>query len=194
MDRGPRTHPDSPPEDAAARPPVPAPRPRTGHLTVVFLAVIGAGLLVGGLIPDGEAEGGPLVDSPAPEIVMDDFDGGRWTLSGQLADRPGPTVVNLWASWCLPCREEIPELARFSVRNPDVAVVGVAVEDRPEDARRMAEELAPPYPMGIDSTGRLRERYPGFGIPATFVIDGQGVVRHQIERPVTAEELEELIG
>jgi cytochrome c biogenesis protein CcmG, thiol:disulfide interchange protein DsbE len=174
----------------------PAPfRPRMGRLTAVFLSVIAAGLLIGGLVPDDEvADGGPMVGSNAPEIAMDTFDGGRWTLSEHLALGRGTTVVNFWASWCVPCREEIPELSRFAVDNPGVTVVGVAVNDQPEPARRLASELEPSYLVGIDATGRLRDLYPGFGIPATFVIDAQGVVRHQIERQVTARELADLIG
>ena len=61
-----------------------------------------------------------------------------------------------------------------------------------KDARSLAEQLEPSYPTGFDTTGRLRDRYIGFGLPATFIIDQNGVITTQIEGPVTARLLEEL--
>jgi cytochrome c biogenesis protein CcmG, thiol:disulfide interchange protein DsbE len=165
--------------------------PARGRLTLVFLAVIALGLIVArGLAPpaDDAAVQGPL-SGPAPEVVLSTFDGGEWRLSTHLADDGRPVVLNLWASWCIPCREEIPELSSFATDNPNVAVVGVAVNDREASAQALADELQPAYLVGLDATGRLRDRYPSVGMPFTVVIDGQGMIRWSKAGGVTADEL-----
>lgn len=175
--------------------PLPDPLPpRTGKLTLLFLAVVAVGLGLAALLRTPVNEGGPMAESVAPEVVNNLFDGGIWRLSVHLAEDGRPVILNLWASWCLPCREEIPELSTFAVDNPDWAVIGVAVNDREADARALAEELAPSYPVGMDATGTLRDRYASFGMPVTYVIDPSGVIRHQIEGGITAAELESLLG
>ncbi len=167
-----------------------------GRLTLVFvIVVVGAVAVARGLAApdDGSGDGpGRLVGTIAPEVVVDAFDGQTWRLSRSLGERP--VVLNLWASYCPPCVEEIPELSRFSTENPDVLVVGAAVRDEPEAARALVEELQPAYRIGMDATGRLRDALPTVGLPATFVIDESGVITHQFERPVTAEDLEHAIG
>jgi thiol-disulfide isomerase/thioredoxin len=161
-------------------------------LTLIFLGVIGAALLLGWILAPADP-GGAAVGSTAPEISMDVFDGSSWTLSGALDAGAGPLVVNLWASWCAPCKEEIPELSDFAERHPDVMVVGVAVQDRPEDARMLAAELAPSYPMGVATSDAVTGDYAVIGLPATFVIDGDGALRLRFDRQITAADLESAI-
>lgn len=155
---------------------------------MVFVAVAGLTWLVAQGLADSGAADGALVGMTAPETIVETFDGGTWRLSESMGD--GPVVVNLWASYCPPCIEEIPELSRFSTDHPRVTVVGVAVRDDPDDARRMAADLQPTYVIGLDATGRLRDALPTVGLPSTFVIDQSGIIVAQFERPVTAEDLE----
>lgn len=168
--------------------------PARGRLTLVFVAVIAVGLLVARTVGD-PSEGSPgELGGIAPEVVMDVFDGTRWTLSEHLATDGRPVVLNLWASWCIPCRDEIPELSAFATENPDVAVIGVAVNDTEADARALADELLPTYLVGMDATGRLRDRYPSPGMPFTVLIDSQGVIRWSYAGGVTAEQLFEAVS
>lgn len=167
-------------------------RSPTGRLTLIFLVVVGVGLTIGWQMR-APAETG-IVGMVAPEVVIEAFDGSTWVLSTHLSSDGRPVVLNLWASWCEPCREEIPELTAFAADNPGVVVVGAAVEDRPQAAAALAEELAPGYLVGMDATGRLLESYPSFGMPVTVYIDGGGIVRARIEGGVTQRQLERTIG
>ncbi|MEM6792715.1 MAG: TlpA disulfide reductase family protein [Acidobacteriota bacterium] len=102
------------------------------------------------------------------------------TLEGQpvsLADFKGRTVVlNFWATWCPPCRVELPSFIRFARKNPDVAVLGLSVQSPPEDLRAAIEEKAIPYPVLIVD-GAVAEAYGVTSLPTTVVIDSEGRVR-----------------
>ena len=166
-------------------------RPARGRLTIVFVVVIGIGLLVAQAVGDpGDDGSGGSLSGVAPEVALLGFDGESWRLSDHLRDDGRPVVLNLWASWCIPCREEIPELSDFADSHPGFVLVGVAVNDTLADAEQLASELAPRYLVGMDATGRLRDRYPSVGMPFTVVIDGQGIIRWSKAGGVTAAELE----
>lgn len=160
---------------------------------MIFLGVVAGGVGLSMLFGSDVEIGGPMQGRTAPEVAMTGFDGGEWRLSEHLAVDGRPVVLNLWASWCKPCEEEIPELSRFAVAHPDVAVVGVAIRDEFEAAKALIDRLQPDYLTGFDATGRLRDMYVGFGMPATFFIDSQGIVSRQIDGPLTAEDLESII-
>lgn len=166
--------------------------PARGRLTLVFLLVVAVGLVVAQAI--GEPEEGSSLSGPAPEVVIIGFDGTEWRLSTHLADDGRPVVLNLWASWCIPCREEMPELSVFADAHPDWLVVGAAVNDVETDARELAAELAPRYLVGMDATGRLRDRYPSVGMPFTVVIDRSGIIRWSKPGGVTAAELAGIVA
>jgi len=127
----------------------------------------------------------------APDFYVDLLDGGRFTLDDHISDDGRPLVLNLWASWCLPCREEIPDLSAFATANPEISVVGVAVEDRLEDARAFAAELRPSYPLAFANPG-FDESYPNFGLPVTYFLDEDGVVTNVFNGVLTIETLEEM--
>lgn len=166
-------------------------QPARGRLTIVFVVVIAVGLLVAQAVGDpGDNGSGGTLSGVAPEVVMTGFDGEEWRLSEHLGDDGRPVVLNLWASWCIPCRDEIPELSAFADSHPEFLLVGVAVNDTLEEARQLASDLEPRYMVGMDDTGRLRDRYPSVGMPFTVVIDGQGIIRWSKAGGVTASELE----
>lgn len=168
-----------------------------GRLTLIFLVAVAGGLVaavVAGGGSTGEAEDPAPVDRQAPEAVVTGFDGTTWSLTEHLATDGRPVVLNLWASWCPPCREEIPVISAFADAHPEVLVVGAAVDDRYEDARALAEELAPTYLVGFDTGGELRRGYPSFGLPVTFVIGSDGVVTTRLDGIVTVERLESALG
>jgi cytochrome c biogenesis protein CcmG, thiol:disulfide interchange protein DsbE len=166
-------------------------RPARGRLTLVFLLVVGIGILIGrGLAAPGDDGTGGSLTGNAPEVVLIGFDGAEWRLSEHLVEDGRPVILNLWASWCIPCRQEIPALTAFASSHHEFAVVGVAVEDRPGPASAFAVELQPGYLVGMDGTGRLRDLYPSVGMPFTVVIDVQGVIRWSKVGGVTADDLE----
>ena len=155
-------------------------------LTGVFVGVVVAGLLVAWLL--GKL-GGATEGDLASNFTVELFDGGSFTLSEHLEDDGRPLVLNLWASWCPPCRTEMPEISAYADANPDIAVLGVAVEDRWEDALGFANEIQVSYLLGFGDD-QFRAAYPSFGLPATFFINPDGTIAKVINGIVTEESLD----
>jgi thiol-disulfide isomerase/thioredoxin len=153
------------------------------------VGVVVVGLAIAWLLSDDTevAE----VDGVAPSFSVELLDGGSFTLDDHLADDGRPLVLNLWASWCLPCRDEIPDISDFAEAHADVAVLGVAVEDVLEDSQSFANELAPSYPLAFGGQ-EFREAYPTVGLPATFIVESDGTVSSIVNGIVDQESLEEL--
>jgi cytochrome c biogenesis protein CcmG/thiol:disulfide interchange protein DsbE len=133
------------------------------------------GLVVAWVVPSGDVEIAE-VGRPAPDFTVSLLSGGTFTLSEQLAADNRPIVLNLWASWCIPCRTETPDISAFAVANPDVKVIGVAVEDTETAARAFAEEFAPSYDLGF-ADDAFEAAYPNFGLPVTYIIGANGVIQ-----------------
>lgn len=168
-------------------------RPTPGKLTMVFLAVIAVGFALGTALDAPDTQGGPMVGRIAPEVTADLFETGNFRLSDHLTNDGRPLVLNLWASWCLECRAEFPALSDFAVSHPEIAVVGVAVNEPRSDSLAFWNEEEPDFVVGWDPTQRLRDSYPGVGLPVTFIIDEAGTVIHQIDGgAVTADLLASL--
>ena len=145
----------------------------SGRALFAFLAVLAVvGLLGFGLLSKGEAQiavGEPVPDRELPVL------GGEG--SGSIADYRGRWVlVNLWASWCVPCRAEAPELDRFArrYRQRSVTVVGINVQDNSDDALAFLDEFETTYPQ-LRSVGDERsEAFGSTGVPENFLVDPKG--------------------
>lgn len=161
--------------------PGPLPRRRL-LLTGVFVAVVAVGLISAWAL--GGVAGGEDTDL-APDFTVTTFDGRTFTLSQHLADDGRPVLLNLWASWCAPCRAEIPAISAWSQANPEVYVIGVAVEDVESAARELAAELQPSYELAMGDE-IFRSNYPSLGLPATYVIDESGRI-DQIHNGILTE-------
>lgn len=136
---------------------------------------------------------GALAGEPAPDILLPLFDGSEFVLSHHLSVDGRPVVLNLWASWCTPCRREIPEFSRVAEANPGVAFVGAAVEDAPGPAKAFAAEVGASYPMGIDEHLTVKSGYPFVGLPVTYLIGADGTVARQIQGQLNAATLQAFI-
>ena len=99
------------------------------------------------------------------------------------------TVVNVWASWCVPCREEHPLLMELAKRR-DIRLYGIDYKDEPENARRFIGTLGLPFEaMGVDEDGRVAIDFGVYGVPETFIVDGAGKIRFKWIGPLTPEAL-----
>lgn len=121
----------------------------------------------GELLPADERE-------PAPDVEAETVDGEVIA----LADLEGPVVVNFWGSWCGPCIEEAPTLARLHDAYTDegVSFIGVNVRDSERGAERFAEEVGKPFPSWFDQPGEIAASFGGIGpavMPSTLLLDGQ---------------------
>ena len=112
---------------------------------------------------------------PAPDFTVDILDGDRKTLKDY---RGKPVVLNFWASWCGPCREEMPDLVGISRKYGDrVNFVGIIFQDEEAAARRFIKDFDVKYENGLDPGGAAARTYKITGIPTTLVIDARGVLR-----------------
>lgn len=151
---------------------------------VVFLAI--------GLNLDPREVPSPLIDKPAPEfaaanlnrpnevIKRDDMLGKVW-------------LLNVWASWCGACRDEHPVLVAFSKKGL-VPIYGLNYKDKRDDGLGWLKEFGNPYTESLfDPDGRIGINYGVYGVPETFVIDRQGVIRYKQIGPITPEVLRDKI-
>ena len=128
------------------------------------------------------------VGSAAPEFTVELIGGGTFSLSEHLAEDGRPLILNLWASWCVPCREEMPALSAYASQHPEVALLGVSVEDAASDSEDFAAQLDISYPLGLGDE-EFRASYPSFGLPATYYLDDEGTVVEMINGIVDEEAL-----
>jgi cytochrome c biogenesis protein CcmG, thiol:disulfide interchange protein DsbE len=97
------------------------------------------------------------------------------------------SVVNIWASWCGPCRLEHPVLMELS-RRTDIRLYGINNKDKPENARRFLGTLGQPFAaIGADVNGRTTIDWGSYGVPETFIVDGKGIIRFKWIGPLSAE-------
>jgi thiol-disulfide isomerase/thioredoxin len=158
------------------------------RLTGVFVLVVVTGLLIGWVFQPA-SKGVAQVGGPAPDFTVEVFQGDPFTLS-KVAK---PVVLNFWASWCGPCRTEIPAISAFAEANPDVQVIGVAVDDVEQSARDFAAEIEASYPLAL-GTDEIEDAYPRIGLPATYIIDEDGLVTEVFNGVVDEDLLAELLG
>ena len=128
----------------------------------------------------------------APDFTLTQFDGQAFRLSDQ---RGKVVVINFWASWCLPCRQEAPALEATwrAYRDRGVVFVGVDYVDTDAEARRYMAEFDITYPNGPDLGTRISQLYRIKGVPETYFVNAKGDLRGVIIGPTTASELQQRI-
>lgn len=178
--------------------PIPIEVRRSRRLLHVIALLIVVAPLVWWLIGSEAATdtAGRLAAEPgglAPDFTLTLFDGTRFTLSRHLQDDGRPVVMNFWASWCVPCREEMPSFDRVSQRRPDVFILGVAVRDSEDEARAFAAEIGVGYPLGLDTGGAILNLYPIIGLPTTWFISADGRIADIRAGQLDQDEIERLI-
>lgn len=124
---------------------------------------------------------------PAPAFVLVDLDGKRWTLDELQGT---PVVLNFWSTWCGPCKYEHPLLQQAQTVHPDVRFLGVIYSDTADKARRYLQRAGSTYPNLVDEGNRVSIQYAVQGVPETFFIDRQGVIRYKKTGPLGAAELQ----
>lgn len=131
-----------------------------------------------------------LIDKPAPTLTLAPLDGlmrdGAPVPGLAPADFSGQvTLLNVFASWCGPCRQEHPVLMELA-KDPRVRVVGLNYKDEPENARRFLGALGNPYAaVGVDPAGRAAIDWGVYGVPETFVVGPDGRIRFKFVGPLT---------
>ncbi len=166
---------------------------RTGVLTAGMVVILGLGLVFGLRLSQGvRVAESPLVGKPAPDVNLVMLDGTKFRLSDFFGR---PIVVNFWASWCIPCRDEAPRLESFAQRSAaeGVAVIGVVWNDSRSAARAFRTEFGLTYPQAIDPGARAANEFGVRGVPETFVIDPNGVIMAKVVGAVGPRTLDDVL-
>lgn len=164
-------------------------------LVACTFAVAGCGRELPAEAMIGSSSTAPADRMPAPSLHGTTLDGNQLDVS-EL--RGKVVILNGWASWCAPCREEIPDLVALSdgTDPEDVAVVGINVSDDSESATAFAQELGIHYPSIVDSSGALWATIPGIppkALPSTVVLDRNGRIAMTVVGKVNSTELSEAV-
>jgi cytochrome c biogenesis protein CcmG/thiol:disulfide interchange protein DsbE len=173
-------------------------RPGWGRWAPLAIFLSLAMLLGGFLISSGffgydsRALPSALIGKPAPTVAMPPLRAGGEGIDAAALTAPGVKVVNVWASWCAPCRLEHPKLLELA--EAGVPVFGINHKDEPANAQRFLNDLGDPYArIGVDRDGRASVEWGVYGVPETFVIDGQGRIAYKHVGPIQNDDLKRKI-
>ncbi len=172
------------------------------NLIVGTIIIALLGVLLGGLLSPaqpGNKSTAALEGKPAPTFDLSMINGGRINLE-QFKGKP--VVLNFFASWCVPCKDEAPMFSSAAIEYSQKGVIflGIAYNDKEDKAREFANQFDLGFPILMDDSsdqGRTSVKYALFGVPETFFIDKNGVVQKHYPKPIERAELEaglKLIG
>ena len=136
-----------------------------------------------------------LIGRPAPQTKLQPLDG--LAVNGAQMDGLDPTVfkgnvsvVNVWASWCVPCHDEAPLLLQLA-RDKRIRLIGINYKDSSDNARRFLGRYGNPFgAVGVDPNGRASIEWGVYGVPETFVVGRDGNIAYKLIGPVTAENID----
>lgn len=156
---------------------------------LLFVAVVGWRL---GSVRD-EAIRSRLVGQPLPAFALEPAIPGRPGLSTQDFKAGKPRILNVFASWCVPCRIEAPQLDALKERG--IPIDALAIRDRPQDVGRFLREYGDPFErIGMDPDTRVQMALGSAGVPETFVVDGNGIIRHQHVGVINPQHVAEIVA
>jgi len=154
-------------------------------IPVVLFAVLAYVLFDSLIAPPPQELPSVLVNKPAPQLTIPPLDAQTQGFGPANLKAGHVTVLNVFASWCIPCRAEasvLPMLAHIK----GVALYGMVYKDTPENARAFLDEVGNPFSrIGLDESGSAGIEWGVYGVPETFVIDGSGIVRLRHAGPLT---------
>ena len=160
-------------------------------LAALFFFRLGSGdpsripsALIGRPAPDTNLPAVPGLNArdgkPMPGIAAADFKG-------------AVTLVNVWASWCVPCHDEAPLLTELG-KDTRLQVIGINYKDAPDNARRFLGRYGNPYGMvGVDGNGRAAIEWGVYGVPETFIVGREGKIVYKLVGPITPENLDSVV-
>jgi len=158
-------------------------------LFVTFLGLASSGLLK----PDDRVINSKMIGQALPDFTLPPGATGRPALSRRDLASGQPYLLNIFASWCLPCAAESPQLMLLAQRGARIA--GVAIRDARPDVDGFLQRYGDPYErIGLDARSSIQFAIGSSGVPETFVIDGKGVIRYQHIGEIRAEDVDMLLA
>jgi len=152
----------------------------------------GKSTIVPGTTPDETPEA--IVGELAPDFELQTLDGH----SMKLSDLQGKKVIlNFWASWCDPCKEEMPDMQKFyqSHKNDGIEVIAVNLTNQDngmDDIKAFVKDYGLTFTIPLDKDGMVSIIYQAFGIPTSYIIDSKGIIREKVIGPMDLEKMESL--
>ena len=134
-----------------------------------------------------------MINRPAPNFDLPGLNDPSKGLARRDIGRTGVTLVNFFASWCAPCREEQPALMALA-HQPGVTLDGIAYKDKPANTRRFLADLGDPYRrIGVDQDGTTAINFGVYGVPETYVVDSTGHIRYRQVGPLSEADVDRKI-
>ena len=134
-----------------------------------------------------------MVGKPVPDFVLEPALSGRQGFSASDLRAGGPRLVNIFASWCVPCATEAPQLLALKKRG--VPIDAIAIRDTPQDLARFLQRHGDPFErIGDDPASKVQFAFGSSGVPETFVVDGRGIVRHQHIGEIRPADLDQILS
>jgi len=173
-----------------------APQRRTFLMVLPLLAFAGLAVLFWFGLSGGDHSRIPsaLIGKPAPQLTLPPLEG----LQADNAPVPGfdpaafkgkVSLVNVWASWCVPCHDEAPLLTELA-KDKRFQLVGINYKDAPDNARRFLGRYGNPFSrVGTDANGRASIEWGVYGVPETFIVGPEGTIVYKLVGPITPENL-----
>ncbi|HEV8659474.1 MAG TPA: redoxin domain-containing protein [Thermoanaerobaculia bacterium] len=162
---------------------------RTVLFVGLFIDAAIIGVLFVGLGKDPQHIDSPLVGRPAPPFALREVGTGNTINLAQLRGRP--VILNFWATWCGPCYEEHPTLvANARSLQPNVQFLGVVFQDTEDKIQKFLRERGDAYPTVVDDAGKTAIAYGVGGVPETFFLDRDGMIRAKFVGPLNTELLQ----
>jgi len=177
-----------------------APRRRNVLMLLPVIVFAGLAVLFWFRLGDGDPSRIPsaLIGRPAPQTTLPPLDG----LDNNGKPVPGldpaafkgkVSLVNVWASWCVPCHDEAPLLTELG-KDPRLQVIGINYKDAPENARRFLGRYGNPFGMvGVDGNGRAAIEWGVYGVPETFIVGREGKIVYKLVGPITPDNLDSVV-
>lgn len=136
----------------------------------------------------------PIEGFPAPNFSLPDLAGKSIDLK-KITASSKVTLINFWATWCAPCRAEIPDFVKLYNRNSSkgLTILAVNLKDQPSAIKKFAAKAKMKFTILVDSSGKVGELYQIFSIPSTFIIDQKGTIRSVIKGATNLRVLEERV-
>jgi cytochrome c biogenesis protein CcmG, thiol:disulfide interchange protein DsbE len=143
--------------------------------------------------PAGREVASTMIGKPLPQFALRAAVADRLGFSAADMASGKPRLLNVFASWCIPCAVEAPQLAQLN--RLGVPIDGVAIRDRPEDVARFLARNGNPFArIGADDVSAIQLALGSSGVPETFVIDGKGVIRYQHIGEIRADQVPMILG
>ena len=143
------------------------------------------GILYAGLGKDPSIIRSPLIGKPAPAFALREAGTNRTVDVSQFKGKP--VIINFWATWCAPCWQEHPVLVENARTMPDVQFLGVVFQDTEDKILGFLNQRGSSYPTVVDNAGKTAIAYGVGGVPETYFVDANGIIRAKYSGPMTPD-------